>query len=216
MKASRPEVAAEEAVVEAEIEEEEEYHAPAPRAPTAPPKHVDKINEDFGGIGNVQTFLPAIVLSQDGEFEFKVSGETKDDLVFTPIRGRDCLSHWDDEAQVFIKSYDGKFDEDGDDFSPYVRKAKKTYELECMQEDPGGDGGEELHLIRCSPSMAIVFKSIAADLSKYDISVKGTEFVATPRRAKSKKHRVKFWVWGLECEALKKAQKATAKETKEK
>lgn len=194
------EIEQDEEVIEAEVEVE--INVPAPRAPAHPPKKVEALNEDFGGIGNVQTFLPAIVLSQDGEFEFKASGATVPELEFTPLRGRDCLSYWDEEAQVFIKSYDGRTDEDGDDFSPYLKKARRTYEIECMQVDPEGDSGEELHMIRCSPTMAIAFKSVAAALSAKDVSVKNVVFTAKPARAKSKKHRVKFWTWELTCKEL--------------
>jgi hypothetical protein len=204
-------------VADAEVVEEgQEVNLPAVSRPASAPKVVEQLNESFSGIGNTRMFLPAIVLNTDGEFEFKASGETVRELEFKPLSGRDCLSYWDEEVQVFIKSYDGKVDEDGDDFSPYLRKARKMYEIITLMEDPSSDNGAEEHMIRCSPTMSGVFKTIAGKLAAKGIKLEDVTFTASPVRLLSKKHRVKYWNWDLKCSELEDAEKAAAQADKKK
>lgn len=196
-----------EKVVEADLVAEapssEHDEAPVPAVKKASkPALVDEINEEFEGL-SADAFLPAIVLNTDGEFEFKATGSTAEELTFVPIAGRDYYFHWDDEAQLAIKSYDGRFDTDGDDFTPYLKdkRTRKMYEIETMIADPESDQ-EELHVIRCSPSMRVIFKQFAQELARKKVPLKKAVIHAKPVRSFSKKHRLKFWTWELSLEKV--------------
>lgn len=168
----------------------------------AKPKQIgsklEQKNQDFAGIAD--SGWPDRVVMDGKEFIYRDREPTLtvSNLEIRLQSGRAVWQAFIEEANTYVKSYDGKFTTDGDPVSKYPNM-RQMFELNWIEEV---DGDEKEHQFVLAPTSRYAFAAYAEALLKQcDMGVKDVVTIATATR-KENKDKQKYSVATFTCKEL--------------
>ena len=159
---------------------------------------LEQKNEDFVGIGD--SGWPDRVVMDGNEFLYRdrEPAITVPKLEIRLQSGRAVWQAFIEEANTYVKSYDGKFTTDGDPISKYPGM-RQMFELNWIEEV---DGDEKEHQFVLAPTSRYAFAAYAEALLKLcDKGVKEVTTIATAAR-KENKDKQRYSVATFSCQEL--------------
>jgi hypothetical protein len=145
------------------IEESDKPAAGAPGAnvpATDAPNKLQQLNDGFDGIGD-STFAARVVLDGN-QLLYKDRDEAVDKIEIQLTGGRKVHQYFDEAANSYHKSYDGKFTEDGEPISKFPGM-RHMFELDWNELI---DGEPKAHQLVLSPTGRYSFVEYAEKLAK--------------------------------------------------
>ena len=144
------------------------------------PSALQKANQNFEGISD-GGFSARVVI--DGtQLLYKEDDRTVDSLEVVLTGGRKVYQFFDEEANSYYKSYDGKFTEDGEPISNYPGM-RHMFELDW---DEKIDGELKEHQLVLSPTSRYSFLEYAKKLDKAGKSLSDVTTIITASRQQNK------------------------------
>ncbi len=130
------------------------------QAPAKAPSKLQQLNTGFDGIGD-STFAARVVLDGN-QLLYKDRDEAVDKIEVQLTGGRKVYQYFDEAANSYHKSYDGKFTEDGEPISKYPGM-RHMFELDWLEEV---NGEPKEHQLVLSPTSRYAFVEYAEKLAK--------------------------------------------------
>jgi len=163
----------------------------APATGTAPganvpavdaPNKLQQLNDGFDGIGD-STFAARVVLDGN-QLLYKDQDKAVDKIEIQLSAGRKVYQYFDEAANSYHKSYDGKFTEDGEPISKYPAM-RHMFELDWTELV---DGEPKAHQLVLSPTGRYSFVEYAEKLAKLTppLSVGQVTTIITASRQQNK------------------------------
>lgn len=169
---------------------------------TPAPKQIgnklEQMNEDFVGIG--ASGWPDRVVMDGNQFLYRDRDPaiTVDKLEIKLQSGRAVWQAFIEDANTYVKSYDGKFTTDGDPISKYPNM-RQMFELNWVEEV---DGDEVEHQFVLAPTSRYAFAAYAEALMKMcELGVKDVVTIATAQRRENK-DKQRYSVATFTCQEL--------------
>jgi hypothetical protein len=159
---------------------------------------LEQANQDFAGIG--ASGWPDRVVMDGNQFIYRDREPqlTVDKLEVSLQSGRAVWQAFIEEANTYVKSYDGKFTTDGDPISKYPGM-RQMFELNWTEEV---DGDDKDHQFVLAPTSRYAFASYAEALLKQcEKGVKDVITIATATR-KENKDRQRYSLATFTCKEL--------------
>ena len=159
---------------------------------------LEQMNEDFVGIG--ASGWPDRVVMDGNQFLYRDRDPaiTVDKLEIKLQSGRAVWQAFIEDANTYVKSYDGKFTTDGDPISKYPNM-RQMFELNWVEEV---DGDEVEHQFVLAPTSRYAFAAYAEALMKLcELAVKDVVTIATAQR-KENKDKQRYSVATFTCKEL--------------
>jgi hypothetical protein len=128
--------------------------------PAQQPSKLQSLNTGFDGIGD-STFAARVVLDGN-QLLYKDRDESVDKIECVLTGGRKVHQYFDEAANSYHKSYDGKFTEDGEPISKFPGM-RHMFELDWNEEV---DGEVKEHQLVLSPTSRYSFVEYAEKLAK--------------------------------------------------
>ena len=157
--------------------------APGANVPaTDAPNKLQQLNDGFDGIGD-STFAARVVLDGN-QLLYKDQDKAVDKIEIQLSAGRKVYQYFDEAANSYHKSYDGKFTEDGEPISKYPAM-RHMFELDWTE---AVDGEPKAHQLVLSPTGRYSFVEYAEKLSKLTppLSVGQVTTIITASRQQNK------------------------------
>lgn len=159
---------------------------------------LEQKNEDFAGIG--ASGWPDRVVMDGNQFIYRDREPqlTVDKLHVKLQSGRAVWQAFIEEANTYVKSYDGKFTTDGDPISKYPGM-RQMFELNWIEEV---DDDEKEHQFVLAPTSRYAFAAYAEALLKLcDLAVKDVVTIASATR-KENKDKQRYSMATFTCQEL--------------